>query len=292
MHKKTKTKIFRWYKQLRISFAVKVCCLCLGVSICFADISKAQTGNRYQELSKESYLLKGTISDIKGIPMPGVTVMLQGTSFGCATDNEGKFSLSVPKEPGVLLISFIGYKTVRLSYKDSTPIKVKMEESTSELEEVTVVAYGKQSTREVTGSISTISADQINIPASNFTSLMQGLAPGVNVTRASNSPGGGGISTEIRGKSSLAVERDNRNSEPLYIVDGVPMYNNVSEATGQSAIADIDPKDILCRYLKGCFVYLYLRFTGCQRSNTDYDQERRFRAKSESVSERVLFLCV
>lgn len=194
--------------------------------------------------SQNNYLVKGHVTDERGISLPGVTIRIDDTQLGTATDKDGNFSLKVFSKTGLLTVSFIGYKTQKIPYVYNVPVNLKMLPQTSELDEVTVVAFGKQNTREVVGSVASISKEKLNVGVSNFTSLIQGAAAGVSVVRASNSPGGGGISTEIRGKSSLAVERESRNSEPLYIVDGVPLYNNVSEFTGQSSLADINPDDI------------------------------------------------
>ena len=94
------------------------------------------------------YKVQGKVVDEKNLPMPGVTVLLDGTQMGVSTNVDGDFTLSVPQEKGKLVFSFVGYNTVTVNYTDGKAVSVKMELETASLEEVQLVAYGAQKKRE------------------------------------------------------------------------------------------------------------------------------------------------
>lgn len=124
-------------------------------------------------------------------------------------------------------------------------LSVKMKEDVSTLDEVTIVAYGTQSRREVIGAMSTVRAEEIkDIPTPSLANLLQGRVPGMNVINATGAPGGGGISVTIRGFNSLSIEASRRGSEPLWVIDGIPMLSFTSPITGTNTVAEIDPNDI------------------------------------------------
>ena len=193
----------------------------------------------------EGYRVQGTVVDEKGIPLPGVTVRLDSTMLGVTTDNEGKFLLRLPQVRGVLVFSFVGYKTVKMKFEPDKLLYVRMKEDISELDEVTVVAYGEQSRRDVIGAMSIVKAADIkDIPSPSLANLLQGRVAGMSVINASGAPGSGGIVTTIRGFNSLSVEASQRHSEPLWVIDGVPMYSFTSPISGLNTLSEIDPKDI------------------------------------------------
>lgn len=193
----------------------------------------------------EAWLVKGKVTDVKGIPLPGVTVRLDSTSVGSATDGEGKFSLTLPREKGVLVFSFVGFESKRVNFAGNKTLNVVLRESVSKLDEVVVVAYGEQNRRDVVGSMSAVRGDDFkDIPSPSLSNLLQGRVAGMSVLNMSGAPGGGGTSTTIRGFNSLSVESSLRYSEPLWVVDGVPMYSFTSPITGLNTLADLDPRDI------------------------------------------------
>lgn len=194
---------------------------------------------------QKEYLIKGSVFDEKGLPMPGVTVLLDSTKIGVTTDSEGAFLLRLPDPKGQLVFSFVGYKTLRVPFEAGKPITIHMKEELSRLDEVTVVAYGEQSRRNIIGAMSTVRADEIkDIPTPSLANLLQGRVAGMSVLNTSGAPGGGGIVTTIRGFNSLSVEASQRHSEPLWVIDGVPMYSFTSPITGLNTLSEIDPKDI------------------------------------------------
>ena len=208
--------------------------------------SEPLQANPIQQDSIVKHLIKGKILNKKKGPLPGVTVRLDSTLIGTSTDNNGNYRIFLPLNKGRLVFSFIGYKTKTLPFsKADTLLNVILEEDVSELDEVQVIAYGEQSRRNRVGSMSVVKADEIkDLPSPSINNLLQGRAAGVDVTNITGAPGGGGSPIVIRGYNSLAVEKERITSDPLWIIDGVPMFSYTSELTGLNTIAEIDTKDI------------------------------------------------
>lgn len=117
--------------------------------------------------------------DEKGQPLPGVTVLLDSTKVGVITDVNGNFQLKLARSGGVLVFSFIGYETVKATFKAEQPLNVRMKESISKLDEVTVVAYGTQSKREVVGAMSVVRGEDIrDVPSPSLSNLLPGTSRG------------------------------------------------------------------------------------------------------------------
>ena len=193
----------------------------------------------------EVWYVKGNVIDEKGMPMPGVTVLLDSTTIGSATDQDGNFLLTLPQEKGMLVFSFVGFKTVRASFVGGKPLQVTMKENVSTIDEVVVIAYGTQNKRDVIGAMSTVKASDIkDIPSPSIANLLQGRVAGMNVTNMTGAPGSGGTSITIRGFNSLSIESTRRGSEPLWVIDGIPLLSFTSPITGSNTLADIDPSTI------------------------------------------------
>ena len=197
---------------------------------------------------KKTYLIEGKVVDEKNLPMPGVTVMLDSTTVGTATDTAGHFVLPLPMPKGTLVFSFIGFKTQKVKYTEGKQIVVKMQEDISGLQEVQVVAYGSQKKRTLVSSISTLKADEMKeLPTHSLESLLQGHMAGVEVNNMSGAPGGGGSIVAIRGYNSFFVDGeggDRQYGTPLYVIDGVPMQAFTSPITGTNTLSDLDPSMI------------------------------------------------
>src|SRR5690606_27398170 len=173
--------------------------------------------------------VSGTVTDNAGEPLPGVTVSIQGTTIGTATDIDGRYSVSVP-EGSTLVFSFIGFETQRVSVGDQSLINIILEEDISSLSEVVVVGYGVQRRRDVTGSVASLSKERLEmVPNINIAQAIQGSIPGVMVQ---NTSAGAEPNQEImvRGRNSIGA-----NNSPLVVVDGVPYGGNLS---------DINPNDV------------------------------------------------
>ncbi|MDR0544748.1 MAG: SusC/RagA family TonB-linked outer membrane protein [Odoribacteraceae bacterium] len=190
----------------------------------------------------------GRVVDRGGAPLVGVSVLAERIAVGAATDAEGRFSFFSPDSAGMLVVSYIGYKTARAPYAAGRELAIALEESVSELDAVTVVAYGTRKTREIVGAISSVKAEELKeIPTSGFENLLQGRMSGVEVVNQSGSPGGGGTLVVIRGYNTFrksVVDDPQPDGAPLYVIDGVPMHSFTSSETGQNTIADIDPSII------------------------------------------------
>ncbi|MCX2739506.1 SusC/RagA family TonB-linked outer membrane protein [Pontibacter anaerobius] len=193
----------------------------------------------------QAVTVSGKVTDEKGEGLPGVTILLKGTTRGTATGADGTFSLSVPEATGTLVISFIGYQTQEVPISNRASINVSLTPDMKALEEVVVVGYGRQEKRDVTGSIATIKSQDITqLPTASFDAAIQGRATGVQVAGASGVPGAP-VRVLIRGTNSISS-----GSDPLYIVDGMPISNDLNGygtnngATPQNPMASINPNDI------------------------------------------------
>ena len=190
------------------------------VVLCFSFIAMAQQ----QQIT-------GTVVDVKGNPIPGATVLVEGTQNGTATDPDGKFTLMAPAN-GTLLVSFIGYTTEKVALAGKTSIQVVLREDAEIIEEVVVVGYGSgKRVGNIVGSVSTVSAKEIaGRPTANIGDALQGKVPGLQIFNTSGEPQST-VSMKLRGTSSLRLA-----TAPLYILDGVPVQSTV--------FTQINPQDI------------------------------------------------
>jgi TonB-dependent SusC/RagA subfamily outer membrane receptor len=169
--------------------------------------------------------ITGTVLDENGEPMPGATVTIEGSTSGTVTDVDGNFSIDVD-EGAVLVVSFIGYKTKRIPVSNQNELTISMELDASSLEEVVVVGYGTQIQSRLTGSIERANAeDMARISVPTVTQALQGRAAGVFIKNQNGQPGENKTAINIRGFGT-----------PLYIVDGLPVAENV--------FANLNPNDI------------------------------------------------
>ena len=196
--------------------------------------------------------VKGLVVDESGEPLIGVTVQEKGnTSNGTATDIEGEFSIKVKSPNATLLLSYVGMASMEFPLKGQDNVKITMKENSDLLEEVVVVGYGTQKKSDITGSVGSISEEQMKQTiVTNADQMLQGKVAGVQVTQNSGAPGGA-TSVRIRGASSL-----NSSNEPLYVIDGVPMSGSseiggfewMGGSNGQTKVnplASIAPSDIV-----------------------------------------------
>jgi TonB-dependent starch-binding outer membrane protein SusC len=164
--------------------------------------------------------VRGTVKDEKGLPMPGVSVLLKGTSTGMVTDAEGKYTLEVPSDAKTLVFSFVGMDQQEVIITGRTTADVTLKESVLGLGEVVVVGYGTQKKVDLTGSVSTVSVKEFeNAPVTGTIEAMQGKVAGVRIVSNSGMPGSD-QSITIRGIQSWGASTD-----PLYVVDGVIIDN-------------------------------------------------------------------
>src|SRR5690554_1556421 len=206
-------------------------------------VVKAQPVNQTSS-QPEQIPIKGTVTDQNGNPIPGATILVEGSTTGTATDINGEFALDVPTGT-VLIVSFIGYEAQQITVGSQSTLNIVLQEDLSSLEEVVVVGYGTVRKSDLTGSVSSIKGESIReFPVTSIDQAVQGRAAGVQVTQASSAPGGG-VSVRIRGSNSI-----NSGSEPLYVIDGFPIYpDNGAYGVGGSRqpsniMSTINPNDI------------------------------------------------
>lgn len=165
-----------------------------------------------QIIMAQSKTVQGVISDPSGIPLPGASVIVEGTTNSASTDFDGKYSLSGVNPTDKITFSFVGLISQTITVGNRSSINVTLAQSTQTLNEV-VVAYGTQKRTKVTGAISTVSSkDIVAVPITNAESALQGRAAGVTVV---NGAPGSNPTVSIRGLSTMG------NSAPLYVIDGV-----------------------------------------------------------------------
>jgi len=161
--------------------------------------------------------IKGKVTDTSGGPLPGVTVVIKGTTTGTITDSDGNYVLSNVPQGSVLVFSFVGMASQSVTVGDKSEINVSMKESSVGLQEVVAVGYGTQKKETLTGSIATVkSSDVIKAPVTNVSNSLAGRAPGLVAVTGSGEPGYDGTTLRIRGSNTF-----NDNSV-LVVVDGVP----------------------------------------------------------------------
>lgn len=172
--------------------------------------------------------VSGTVKDSTGKPLIGVTIKVRGGEGGAVTDGEGHFKITVASD-AVLVISYIGYQAVEVPVNGRKSLQVTLHANSNKLDQLVVIGYGTQRKSDLTGSITSVSADQFNQGAAlSPQELIQGKAAGVNIIPASGKPGSS-MSIRIRGGTSITA-----GNEPLYVVDGVPLQ--LSSAGRQSDI--------------------------------------------------------
>lgn len=160
--------------------------------------------------------------------MPGVNIVLKGTTVGTTTDVDGKYAIELPDGNGVLVFTFIGYERQEVSIEGRTTIDVALTADIAQLQEVVVVGYGTQKKESLTGSVATIDPQAITKrPVSNSRLALQGLAPGLTVQDVGGSPGGEDVRVSVRGTGNLNFPA------PLYVIDGIPQE-----------FSRVDPNDI------------------------------------------------
>ncbi len=161
--------------------------------------------------------VSGIVTDEKGQPLPGVSVLVKNTNRGTTTDGKGQYKINVPEANATLVFSFVGYKKQEVSVSNRSTVNVSLQVENQNLEEVVVVGYGTQSRKNLTSAITTIKPEDLNKGAiSDVGQLLQGKVPGLNITRSGDPNRSAAII--LRGASSL---RDGAQS-PLFVIDGVP----------------------------------------------------------------------
>ncbi len=193
--------------------------------------------------------LTGVVNDDQGVPLPGASIVIKGSSIGTTTDFDGKFSINGTSSD-TLQITYIGFAPKEILVGNTINFTITMETDSEALDEVVIVGYGTQRKKDVTGAVSTVKADDLNTTNGvTIDNLLQGQAAGLNVTAGTAQPGGA-LNITIRGAIS-----PNGDNSPLYVIDGLPISNNSSTEFNsapdgfrggfeRSPLANINPNDI------------------------------------------------
>ncbi len=168
--------------------------------------------------------INGKVVDEKGLPLPGVSIIVKGTTIGITSDADGNYTLEIPDDAEVLIYSFVGMKTQEVLIGNQTQINVVLAEDAIGIDEVVAVGYGMQKKATLTGSVGNVKAEEMLLrPAANSTELLQGQVAGLYTIQSSGLPGSDGTKLNIRGYGN----------NPLILIDGI-----------EGNLGQIDPNDI------------------------------------------------
>jgi TonB-linked SusC/RagA family outer membrane protein len=208
---------------------LRVLLLCSIIGLSFSFVSSfAQTAK-----------ISGTILDERASePVPGATITLKGTNRSISSDLAGKFTVDASKGD-VLIVTMVGYQRKEVVIANNDPIQIRLLETNAQLNEVVVIGYAKQRRPDVTGSISSISGNELRqTQPTTFDQALQGKVAGVVVQQVSGQPGGG-VSIQIRGVSSISGT-----NSPLYVIDGIIIPPTNDPGKGGNPLNAINPNEI------------------------------------------------
>lgn len=208
---------------------------------------------KQEEVNKPILItVSGKVRDEKGDPLPGVNVIIKGSTVGTSTDANGIYTIEAGKAD-MLVFSFIGFKKIEEAVNNRTTIDVVMEEDIKSLDEVIVVAYNTTTERANTAAITVIKGEEIQtLPNRSFDRSLQGMVPGLLVTPGSGQPGGGTSNFLLRGIATAAsIEGASTVRNPLIVVDGVPVSQDVTQLytdgnirAVSNPLSQLNPSDI------------------------------------------------
>ncbi|GEO05417.1 SusC/RagA family TonB-linked outer membrane protein [Adhaeribacter aerolatus] len=208
---------------LKLPWSMIPIVLCLLLTV---QLAQAQAG---QTQSQGQFAVSGRITSNNGEALPGVTIVVKGTTIGTTSDAGGRYSLAVPDNKGILVFSFIGFTPKEVPINGQQSLNVTLTDDVKALDEVVVIGYGTQTKRDLTGAVSQVKATQLeNENPNSVQDVLRGNVPGLNVGFSASAKGGGSL--QVRGQNTLSA-----GSSPLIVLDGIIYYG---------ALADINPNDI------------------------------------------------
>ncbi|QNL51742.1 TonB-dependent receptor [Olivibacter sp. SDN3] len=210
------------------------CYLLLGSS--YAIALPRHSVSSFSGILQQERIISGRITANNGTPLPGVTIKVKGTARGATSNDNGYYTINLPKDDVTLVFTSIGFNSQEIDVADQTTISIVMQAAQSEeLSEIVVIGYGTAKKSDLTGSVSSVKAEELQaIPATSIDQALQGRAAGVQVTQVSGQPGGQ-TSIRIRGTSSI-----NAGNEPLYVIDGM-LVNSEGIGAGTNRSPSINP---------------------------------------------------
>src|SRR5690606_12448548 len=226
-----------WNKVMRITAGQVLAVLVLG-STSFASSNSVLSPMVSLAANNSSLVqatVSGTVTDAAGETLPGVSVVVKGTTNGTLTDVNGRYTLTAPAN-ATLEFTYIGYVAQEVAVNNRAAVNVTLAEAVTSLNEVVVTGYTTEQKKDIIGAVSIVNAEDLNsTPTGNITSQLQGRSAGVTVS--SDGSLDGGAKVRIRGFGSFS------GSEPLYVIDGVPVGGGRSGSTN-SAVDNLNPNDI------------------------------------------------
>ncbi|MFZ5972646.1 MAG: SusC/RagA family TonB-linked outer membrane protein [Bacteroidota bacterium] len=214
-------------------------------------------------------VITGTVTDETGATMPGVNVLLKGTSTGTATDVDGNFRISIPNDQATLVISFVGYATSEIQVGSRSVVNVQLAADVKTLTELVVTGYTIDTRRQTTGSVSTVKTKDLTIvPSGNVEQQLQGRVAGVTVV--TNGQPGTASQIRVRGFGAFG------GNEPLYIVDGLPVtsvdFLNPDDIESTTVLKDAASASIYgARAANGVIIYTTKKGAKSSKLNISYD---------------------
>lgn len=187
--------------------------------------------------------ITGNVTDATGQPLPGVNVLIKGTTVGTQSDFDGNYAIDVT-DGTALVFSYIGMLTKEVAIENRSVVNVVLQEDVASLDEVVVVAYGTSTKESITGSVGVVRSEELEqVPVSTFEQTLRGSTAGLQASAVDGAPGGN-TQVRIRGIGSISAS-----SEPLYVIDGIPVQNGSigtidNGGSSTNVMASINPNDI------------------------------------------------
>jgi iron complex outermembrane receptor protein len=207
-----------------------------GTEIAYKIIeNQIPLGNRYEDAEFQQRVVTGVVTSSEdGQPLPGVNILVKGTSAGTITDMDGRYEISLVSENAILIFQFVGFLPEEVVVGDLATINVSLVTDIVQLSEIVVVGYGSIERKDVTGSVATLKEGDFNTGVvTTPEQMIQGRVAGVQITSNSGEPGAG-ANIRIRGVNSFRT-----NQNPLYVVDGVPL--DMQSLTPGAGVANVGP---------------------------------------------------
>jgi TonB-linked SusC/RagA family outer membrane protein len=221
--------MFNWSNIIRKALVQGILCLS---ALLFGASAWGNGRPDSESAAQQGIRVTGAVSDDVGDPLPGVSVLVRGSTTGVATDANGEFALTVPADTSVLQFRFVGYRTQEITVGSQRVIVVSLKEETAEIGEVVVVGFGKQKKSDMIGSVVAISTKDLKkVASSNVTTMMAGNIAGLISYQRSGEPGADNADFFIRGVTTFGYKKD-----PLILIDGIE--SNTTD------LARLQPDDI------------------------------------------------